>query len=45
MTLIKEVSMDRKYIIDTEENKAFMNELTEDLLKFGHRFPAPTGSS
>ena len=37
--------MDRKYIIDTEENKAFMNELTEDLLKFGHRFPAPTGSS
>ena len=45
MTLIKEVSMDRKYIIDTEENKAFMNELTEDLLTFGHRFPAPTGSS
>ena len=37
--------MDRKYIIDTEENKAFMNELTENLLKFGHRFPAPTGSS
>ncbi len=37
--------MDRKYIIDTEENNAFMNELTEDLLKFGHRFPAPTGSS
>ena len=37
--------MDRKYIIDTEENKAFMNGLTEDLLKFGHRFPAPTGSS
>ena len=45
MTLIKEAPMDRKYIIDTEENKAFMNELTEDLLKFGHRFPAPTGSS
>lgn len=37
--------MNSKYIIDTEENKAFMKELTEDLLKFGHKFPAPTGSS
>ena len=35
----------RKYLIDTEENKAFMNSLTEDLLKFGHRFPSPQGSS
>ena len=37
--------MNSKYIIDTEENKAFMKSLTEDLLKFGHKFPAPTGSS
>lgn len=37
--------MNSKYIIDTEENKTFMKELTEDLLKFGHKFPAPTGSS
>lgn len=37
--------MNRKYIIDTDENKRFMNELTGDLLRFGHRFPAPTGSS
>lgn len=37
--------MNSKYIIDTAENKAFMKELTEDLLKFGHKFPAPTGSS
>ena len=37
--------MNSKYIIDTVENKTFMKELTEDLLKFGHKFPAPTGSS
>ena len=37
--------MNKKYIIDTEENKAFMQELTEDLLNFGHKFPSPEGSS
>lgn len=37
--------MNNKYIIDTEENKAFMKSLTDDLLMFGHKFPAPTGSS
>ena len=37
--------MNSKYIIDTEENKLFMKGLTDDLLKFGHKFPAPTGSS
>lgn len=37
--------MNSKYIIDTAENKAFMNDLTRDLLKFGHRFPSPAGSS
>ena len=35
----------RKYRIDTDENKAFMKELTEDLLRFGHSFPSPGGSS
>lgn len=37
--------MNSKYIIDTAENKAFMKELTEDLLSFGHKFPSPAGSS
>lgn len=37
--------MNSKYIIDTAENKAFMNDLTLDLLKFGHRFASPNGSS
>ncbi len=37
--------MNAKYIIDTAENKAFMNELTNDLLNFGHKFPSPNGSS
>lgn len=35
----------RKYQLDAEENRAFMKELTEDLLRFGHRFPSPEGSS
>lgn len=37
--------MNAKYVIDTPENKTFMKSLTNDLLSFGHRFPAPTGSS
>lgn len=32
-------------MIDTDVNKAFMNQLTEELLSFGHKFPSPTGSS
>ena len=35
----------KKYQIDTEENSAFLAEMREDLLKFGHQFPAPGGSS
>ena len=35
----------RKYQIDTEENKEFLRELREDLLNFGHQFPSPGGSS
>ncbi len=37
--------MNRKYRIDTEENRAFLKELTEDLLSFGHRFPSPEGAA
>ncbi len=37
--------MEKKYIIDTLENKKFMAELREDLLQFGHQFPSPEGAS
>ena len=39
------MTMTAKYQIDTPENRAFLKELTENLLSFGHRFPAPGGSS
>lgn len=35
----------RKYQIDTKENETFLEEVREGLLSFGHRFPAPGGSS
>ncbi len=34
-----------KYRIDTEENRAFLKSLTDDLLGFGHRVASPGGSS
>ncbi len=34
-----------KYRIDTAENRAFLKELREELLSFGHRFPSPGGGS
>lgn len=37
--------MEKKYQIDTEENRKFLKELRDDLLAFGHRFPAPSGAS
>ena len=37
--------MKKKYVIDTPENKAFMEELRNNLLNFGHRFPSDAGSS
>lgn len=37
--------MDKKYQIDTPENKAFMEEIRDGLLRFGHRFPSEAGSS
>lgn len=38
-------TMIKKYQLDTEENRKFLNELTESLLAFGHQFPSPGGSS
>ena len=37
--------MDKKYIIDTPENKAFLVSNLEALLKFGKNFPSPEGGS
>lgn len=37
--------MNKKYQIDTAENRAFMKEVRDDLLNFGHRFPSPGGGS
>lgn len=37
--------INRKYLIDTPENKAFLGKIRNDLLNFGHQFPSPGGSS
>lgn len=37
--------MDKKYRIDTEENRQFLREMRKQLLTFGRRFPSPGGSS
>lgn len=37
--------MNSKYLIDTNENIEFMKNLTEELLKFGHKFPSEGGGS
>ena len=34
-----------KYNLDTAENKAFVREMRNDLLSFGHQFPSPGGGS
>ena len=31
-----------KYQIDTPENRAFLEECRQDLLRFGHQFPSPS---
>ncbi len=36
---------EKKYQIDTAENRAFLKETGEGILKFGRRFPSPGGSS
>ena len=35
----------QKYQIDTDENRAFLKEVGEGILRFGKRFPSPGGSS
>ena len=37
--------MNKKYQIDSEENRKFLGELCDELLGFGHKFPSPGGSS
>ena len=37
--------MNQKYQIDTAENRQFLEELQNNLLAFGHRFPSPGGAS
>lgn len=37
--------MNPKYLINTEENKAFLNEQCNTLLAFGHNFPSEDGSA
>ena len=37
--------MDLKYMIDTQENKIFLENMARDLLRFGEKFPSPSGSS
>ena len=37
--------MDRKYVLDTEENRQFLKAAREDLIRFGRKFPSPGGSS
>lgn len=36
---------ERKYQIDAEENRKFLEEVRDGLLAFGHRFPSPQGGS
>ena len=37
--------MKKKYEIDTQENREFMNAMAQDLLRFGTKFPSPEGGS
>lgn len=42
---MEEQNKDRRYEIGTEENRAFLKSVTENLLAFGHQFPSPGGGS
>ena len=37
--------MDKKYVIDTDENREFLRKNAEALLDFGRQFPSPGGGS
>ncbi len=36
---------DKKYLLDSAENREFLHKLGSELLAFGHRFPSPGGGS
>jgi len=36
---------EKRFRIDTEENKSYLKELREELLRFGRRFPSPEGGA
>lgn len=38
-------TLDKKYLIDTEENKQFLEEVRNGLFNFGRKFPSPGGGS
>ena len=40
-----QMSIDKKYLIDTEENKKFLEDVRNTLFNFGHKFPSPGGGS
>ena len=37
--------VNKKYLIDTDENKKFLEDIRNGLLNFGHAFPSPGGGS
>lgn len=37
--------MNNKYIIDTDENRAFMADICDGILNFGKQFPSPGGTA
>ena len=37
--------MNKKYQLQTDENKAFLQEICDKLLAFGHKFPSPGGGA
>lgn len=37
--------MERKYLLDTDENRTFLAEIRQNLLDFGRKFPSPGGGA
>lgn len=44
MSLNKQTDTDA-YVLGTDQNREFLRKVREDLLEFGHHFPAPQGGS
>lgn len=40
-----QMSIDKKYLIDTAENEKFLEDVRNTLFNFGHKFPSPGGGS